>query len=88
MALGTIVEYTIPAQDWPNYHKPAVKSEGRLTGAPPIQYDNDHRLYANGTINVYDTKFNGEITAPYSGIIKLPFIDAIRETKLYKMVKK
>lgn len=87
MAIGSIIEYTIPAQVWLNYTKPAVQSQGKLTGAPPIQYDSDRRLMDNGIITVYDTKYHGEITAPYSGIIKLPFIDVIRETKLYKMVK-
>jgi hypothetical protein len=87
MAIGTEIEYHIPAQVWTNYTKPAVRSSGKLVELPPYQKGRDDILQRNGAITVHDTTLNAEIVAPWSGIVNIPFIDSIRATKLYRLLE-
>jgi hypothetical protein len=77
MAVGTEIEYDIPPQAWPNYIKPGYRSSGKLIEVSPE---------INGLINVYDIKLNERITVYCHNTIKIPFIDAIRTTKLYRLL--
>lgn len=86
MAIGTEIEYSIPAQQWINYTKPEFKSRGILKEIiTPNFKAADMYLYAS--ITVWDTIRAGIVSAPYKGIIDIPFINAIRNKRLWKLMQ-
>ncbi len=73
-AVGTDVEYIMPDQVWTNYIKKGELSFGRLNDTFGEQ------------VSVYDFRLDGIVRTLSCNVTRIPYIDAIKDTKLFKVV--